>query len=71
MILSNSFFGFDEPSHLEPNTVMAGPIMNPDVSQQAAKLKDGFAELGKWMDDAAAAKEDIVFISFGNLVHWQ
>lgn len=71
MVLTNIYPGFDKATHVQPNYVQAGPIMDPDLTETRARLERADPELAAWMNEALAAGEDIVYITLGSEAHWQ
>lgn len=69
--MTNIYPGFDKATHVPPNFVQTGPIMDPDLTQTRARLDRKDPELAAWMDQANAQNEAIIYISLGSEIIWQ
>jgi hypothetical protein len=66
MVLTNIYPGFDKATHVQPNFVQAGPIMDPDLTETRARLERVDPDLAAWMNEAHELGEDIVYITLGS-----
>lgn len=66
MLLSNSFFGMDDPAHRPPNVVMTGPLL--DVEQAPKNVSEVDSKLGEWLSRAEAKNQEVIYVSLGSEV---
>lgn len=70
VVLSNSFFGLEEPRCLPPNVYLTGPLVKSQ-DNLLGLLKEKHIELYNWLEDAQAKNMPVVYISIGSLCVWQ
>ena len=60
MIMTNIYPGFDKATHVPPNFVQTGPIMDPDLSVPRDRLERKDPELFAWMTEAQENNEVLI-----------
>ena len=66
MVMSNSFFGLDQPIHKPPNVIMTGPLL--EINSNLKSIKELNPELAAWLYRATLNDEDVIYISLGSEV---
>ena len=70
VVLSNSFFGLEEPRPLPPNIHLTGPLVQPQ-GDLLKDLKEKHNKLYQWLEEAQANKQPVVYISIGSYCIYQ
>ena len=69
-IITNVFAGFDKAIHTQPNLVMTGPVMDPDLTDAKALLDKKSPEIADFLNSAFDSNEPVVYVSLGNTIKW-